>query len=414
MSGVWRAVGRNEGAAVIFHSPKACGHVVHDMDLTIQSRAMARKFFEPPQYAAPLVCSNLAQEHSIFGGCDLLRRCIDHTVKTYRPRYIVIVNSCVAGVIGDDSEAVARQAELDWNLPIMAVPCHSFLDGDFYVGFYHAGRVLADRFMESRSRNPELATLLGERGGAHTPDVMEIKRLCGYFGFTRFDLYPAYASLEAIQRVPASSLLIPMGGSPQSYPWMNRLSADLQEMWGIPRIERDYPVGWRSTCSWLTAMGSLLGREAEALHAVKEEGLALEKGLEELTPVLRGKTIVFCIGRSSQMFDPSWVMEMIDLAGLRLDAIVLLDESLSLSQQTALRELLRPLAPDPVLVSGDAGEKISAADFVITTHELTEDMKRQFLLPMQPPAGVRGLLVQLRAMARLVQRMGNRGGIVYG
>lgn len=414
MTGVWRAVGRNEGAAVIFHSPRACGHVVHDMDVAIQTRAIARRFFAPPTYSAPLICSNLQEEHSIFGGCDLLRQCIDATVRKYQPQYIVIVNSCVAGVIGDDSEAVAQQAEQEWRIPIMAVPCHSFLDGDFYVGFYHAGRVLAERFMSQQERNPRLAVLLGERSGPLSPDVVEIKRLLAYFEFDDVCLYPAYASLRDIQRVSSAALLVPMGGSPQAYPWMQKLAADLQEMWQVPRLDHDYPAGWQSTCNWLTAIGQIGGCVAAASAAVKTENKILEQGLWAVLPYLRGKAIVFCIGRSNQMFDCRWVLEMIQLAQLHLAAVVLLEESLSSTQQTLLREQLAGLTTCPAVLSSEAEKLMHDADFVVTTHELTEESKRQFLLPMQPPMGVHGLITQLQAMARLSQRLGGRGGIVYG
>lgn len=414
MTGVWRAVGRNEGAAVIFHSPRACGHVAHDMDVSIQTRAMARRFFAPAEYEAPLVCSNLQEEHSIFGGCDLLRQCIDDTVQKYKPQYIVIVNSCVAGVIGDDSEAAARQAEQDWNLPIMAVPCHSFLDGDFYVGFYHAGRVLAERFMAPQPKNPRLAVLIGERGGPKSPDMQEIRRLLAYFDFTDICLFPAYASLQDIRRVPSASLLIPLGGSQQAYPWMSKLAADLQEMWQGVRLDHDYPAGWQASRSWLREIGRICGCQETAEKAVQAEEQKLEQSLCEIRTLLQGKSVVFCIGRPSHMFDWRWILELIQLARLQLSAVVILEESLSVAQQSALREQLAEITDSPTVLSSVAQDYIDRADFVVTTHELTEERKRQFLLPMQPPAGVNGLLGQMQAMVRLSQRYGARGGVFYG
>ena len=92
MPGVWQAVAHNEGAAVIFHSPKACGHVSHDMELSMHYRALARQQFRPKLYTAPLVSSNLAEQHSIFGGTDQLRACIEYVAVTYKPLYIVIAN----------------------------------------------------------------------------------------------------------------------------------------------------------------------------------------------------------------------------------------------------------------------------------------------------------------------------------
>ena len=72
MPGVWRAVAHNEGAAVIFHSPKACGHVAREMELGGQYSALARTLKLEHAYRAPLVTSNLTDDHSIFGGAEQL------------------------------------------------------------------------------------------------------------------------------------------------------------------------------------------------------------------------------------------------------------------------------------------------------------------------------------------------------
>ena len=130
MPGVWKAVANNPGAVVIFHSSRGCGHVTREMDLGSHYRAMARGQQVIGRYKAPLIISGLMEEHSIFGGEELLQRCIDAAVERHRPEYVMIASSCVAGVIVDDVQAVARQAEKRWGIPIMAVSGGGFLDGD--------------------------------------------------------------------------------------------------------------------------------------------------------------------------------------------------------------------------------------------------------------------------------------------
>ncbi|MGL5514772.1 MAG: nitrogenase component 1, partial [Sporomusa sp.] len=101
MPGVWQAVAHNEGAAVVFHSPKACAHVSQEMSLGIHYRSITRQEFVAGRYLAPLISSELNDEHSVFGGAEQLRDCIRFVAKQYQPRYIVVAGSCVAGVIGD-------------------------------------------------------------------------------------------------------------------------------------------------------------------------------------------------------------------------------------------------------------------------------------------------------------------------
>ena len=399
---------------VVYHSPRSCAHVTHDMDLGIQYRSMGRDYFTPGQYTAPLVCSALREEHSIFGGSDQLRRCIDHVVEKYRPQYVVIANSCVAGVIGDDTDAVASQAEADWNLPILSVPCHSFLDGDFHAGFYHAARILAERFMTPQPRQEKRITFLGDRGGHNTRDILEIKRLSRYFGFEECGLFPAYASIGEMRQVPASAINVLMGGTPPARPWIGKLAGNLQEMFGTPWLEEDYPICWSRTRSWLFALGEQLGKKKAAHEAVNAQTVELNEQLQVVTPRLQRKNLVLCIGRSLLLFDPSWVFELIELSGAHLGGVVLLEDSLTPAQQKELRQQLTRQTIAPVLGSTEATEVMDAADFIVTTHELAEPLKPQLFLPMQPRVGVRGVICLLQLMARLGERQGNRGGIIYG
>ena len=418
MTGVWRAVGHNEGAAVIYHSPRACSHVTHDMDLGGQYRSMGRDVYTAGCYEAPLVCSGLREEHSIFGGVEQLQQCIDHVVATYQPQYVMIANSCVAGVIGDDTEAVAKEAEEKWRLPILAVPCHSFLDGDFHAGFYHASRVLAERFMKplSRQKNRQCnqVTLLGDRGGPASRDLVEMQRLCRYFGFEKFCLFPAYASIREMKRIPESAVSIPMSGTPQGFPWTKKLAGELQESFGVPWLEHDYPVCWTRTQNWLESLGDLLGKRLAARTAIHEQTVELNEQLEQLTPCLQQKRIAFCIGRSRLLFDPAWVFELIELSGVQLVAVVLLSDSLTPKQQAELQQDLPRQTTAPVVPSNEADEIMASVDFAISTHELTDTTLRQLFLPFLPLVGVRGLTNMLQLMARLARRQGNRGGIVYG
>ena len=88
MPGVWRAVAYSNGAVVIFHSPRACAHVARSMDINSQYRALANGVHENIS-SIPVVSSLLQEKHSIFGGADRLRACIDDVINTYQPQCLV-------------------------------------------------------------------------------------------------------------------------------------------------------------------------------------------------------------------------------------------------------------------------------------------------------------------------------------
>lgn len=413
MPGVWRAVAHNEGAVVIYHSPKACGHVTREMDLGGHYHSVARRTFVPKQYTAPLITSNLQEQHSIFGGADQLRQCIEYVVERYSPRYIMIANSCVAGVIGDDTPAIAKEAEADFGIPVMTVPCSGFLDGEYHAGFYHTAKILADRFMEWQPKSANTVTLLGDRGGPYGTDAKEMAELLSSFGLQVQGRFPGYATVEEMKRVPASALCIPLGGRPQSYAWMRRLAADLEEKFGIPFLDHDYPVGWLGTKTWIRQLGGVLGREREALQAETAQEKRLKLAAAQCCIAMQAVRVVLCIGRPLIHLQPDWTLELLDLAGVKPEAIVLFN-GLTQEQKTALRQELKQHTAAPIVEENEGEAMLETADILVTTHELEDETKRQLYLPVLPPLGAGGLIELLNKLARLAKRSGWQGGVQYG
>ena len=164
MPGVWRAVAYCQGVVVIFHSPKACAHVARTMDINAHYRTIADGRKENIG-SVPLLASQLEEKDSIFGGVERLEACIAYAVQEYKPECLVIATSCVAGVIGDDVESVARRAEKLYNLPVLSLDCCGFLDGEYYQGYYGITELLVKRFMQPLPRKSGQVVLLGDNGG---------------------------------------------------------------------------------------------------------------------------------------------------------------------------------------------------------------------------------------------------------
>jgi nitrogenase molybdenum-iron protein alpha chain len=413
MPGVWHGVAHNEGAVVIYHSPKACGHVTHDMDLGSHYRSLARQEIVQGQYTAPLITSGLQEKHSIFGGTEQLRQCVDYVVERYKPEYIVIANSCVAGVIGDDVRAVASAGEEKWHIPILSVESHGFLDSDYYTGFYQAGSALIERFMSKQKRKENTVTLLGDRGGPKGADVQEIKQLLTALGLHVHCQFPGYASVEEIQRVPSSSLCVLLGGRAKSSVGVHRLAADLQDKFEIPFFDAACPVGWQETSIWLRDMGLFLHREEEALYIQRQQEERLQQAIAQYSPKLEKQKAVLCIGRPLLYFQPFWALELLTQARVKLEGIILL-EGLTKQQQDDMKRELEKYIVVPILQGQEEERVLETADLIITTHELPDHIKRQFFLPVLPPLGVGGQIALLRKLARLAQRPKLWEGIVYG
>ena len=416
MPGVWKAAAHSKGALVIFHSPKACAHIAATMDLGNYYRAVGNGEIQDrdEQYRAPMLVSTLKEEHAVFGGAEQLSDCIEYAMNRYKPEYIVIANSCVVGVIGDDTEAVAAQAEEKWQVPVLAIPCYGFLAKDYYEGYYKTAYKMIEKMMRTQGKVKDSVVLIGDRGGPASKDIRQLSRLLECFDLTVRYHFPSYTSREEIEAVPSAALSVPLGGSPRSFERMRQLSQDLQGKFDVPFYDSDYPVGLRGTLDWLSGMGSFLGKNEQAQKAIEEQKQHFQKEAAPMQAILGGLKAVCCIGRPLERLTLFWVIEMIALSKVDLNGIVLL-EGLTQEQKKVLHRYLATLVKVPIVEEGAmAKDMIEQTNLFITTHELKECGKRQFFLPMLPPVGIHGLLEMLHKLVVLAKRSKKRGGIIYG
>lgn len=409
MPGVWRAVAYCEGVVVIFHSPRACAHVARSMDINAQYRVYAEGRREQ-EGTIPLLSSQLEEKHSIFGGAERLEACLDYALQEYKPQCLVIANSCVAGVIGDDVEAVARKKEAQYGVPVLQLDCCGFLDGEYYQGYYGMSELLIKRFFKPAPKEAGSVLLLGDNGGPWGHYATEVTRLLQALQVKVIGQFPGYMPFKALPRATSAEAVIILGGRGQSHEGLSKIASLLKEGFGMPYLDQ-YPVGWQRTQAWIVAAGKLLQREKLAAKALLQEKQHFDAALAKYLPVTKGKRVVLCIGRLLKYFHPESVLETIRLLQMDLTGIILLD-----AYDKAEREkMLQALAPavQTQIYSAAAGEPLlEAADLVLTTHELQNESIKQIFLPMLPKVGTTG---ELEFMELIYRRLASRikGGLSY-
>jgi len=414
MPGVWRAVGYSKGAVVVFHSPKACAHVAHTMDINAHFRGIARGEREPYEYSAPLISTMLTEKHSIFGGAKQLENCLDFVVKRYKPQYIVIANSCVVGVIGDDVAAVAAVAEEKHDLPIITLPCYGFLDGEYYAGYYGTANALVERFLSGGlPKDKNSVILLGDNGGPNGEYAMEVKSLLAYFNLHVIGQFPGYVAYDDMNKVTTAGLSVVLGGRTQANDSLIKIAQKLEEKFAIPFYGGPYPLGWRGTKEWIANLGTTLHKEEEAKKAIVEQKERLNAILTIAREKLRNKKVVICIGRQLEYFRPEWLVEILQLIEINPLGVVLLD-SYTPKDRAIMEEAIKSCTSIDILSQVDGAELVAAADIILTTHEIETYNARQLFLPMLPTVGVTGMIKLINNIIKIAYRHGDKGGIVYG
>lgn len=412
MPGVWQAVAHNQGAAVIFHSPKGCGHIARKMEIGGFYRALGRGKKTIAAYTAPLIISGLKEEHSIFGGSEMLARCIDFVMQKYQPLYVLIANSCVSGVIGDDIASVAAEAERKWDRPILTVKACGFLNGNYHGGYYDAGIALLDRFVQCRERRMDKVAVIGDHNGPGGKEFKELKRLLDYFALEVDCFFPSYASLEVIGNLSACRCTLLSMGTPPSVAWNEKLCRVIEERYGVDFFDRLPIASVSGLENWLKCLGAYLGREDLAQQAIAEERRILAENLPLIQDKLKGKKVLLFLGRSLVYLYPDWILEVIRLSGLQLCGIILAC-GFTDRQREEMTEVFAALTEAPIWSEASAyADILPDIDFFVATEELESLEQLQFVLPMVPPLGTNGLLELLQKMTRLAAK--RRGGVIYG
>lgn len=411
MPGVWRAVAYCDGVVVILHSPRACAHIARTMDINTHYRSLGDGRIET-RASVPLLSSQLEGKHSIFGGVDRLNKCIDYAVEKYLPKCLVIGNSCVAGVIGDDVEAVAKEAEAEYHIPVITVDSYGFLDGEYYEGYFEIAYKLIDRFLYPQERVPKTVVLLGDNGGPWGHYASEVTRLLQGMGVEVIGQFPGYMKLEDLPKITSAEAMIVLGGRGQTHDGFAKLTKILKEHFNLKHLPDVYPVGWKQTEKWILEIGKLLNCEDRACEVLVKEHLALQKDLEQFLPVTRSRRTVLCIGRWLMYFHPDAVLGTIKNLQLDLQGIILLDAYEEAYRQEMV-QALKMYTDVPIYTNVDGEDLLKNAEVVLTTHELQDKNIKQIFLPMLPKVGTQGELEFMRVIYRVLCSRHTGGGMVY-
>ena len=365
----------------------------------------------------PLLTSGLSEKEAVFGGEERLRECIRFAAQKYHPQAVFIANSCVSGVIGDDTQAIAAEMEEELGLPVTAVSAHGFLDGEYYAGYLDAARALVDRFMQPAEQKNGTVVLLGDCGGMHGEYVKELRRLLSLLGLRVTGQFPSYLALDELQAVPEAELVILLGRrmDDEKQAQLAALAAHIRERLGTPYLADVYAVGAEETARWLRRVGQICHREEAAERAIVAEEASFAAAVEKARNDLAGRRCALAIGRDLTWFQPEIILRLLDKAGVELAGIVLLDCFMP-ERRAVMEEELQRQTDVPIHHEGDAAaeELLHRVDFVLTTHELVDAKLRQLFLALLPLVGWSMERRLLDDMRQILHRHESRGGLIYG
>jgi nitrogenase molybdenum-cofactor synthesis protein NifE len=273
-------------AAHLVHGPMTCVGASWETRLTYTSwpgRDLTQMGFT----------TGISTNDVVFGGEEKLRQAIDYIVENYAPEAVFIYSTCVTAMIGDDIDAVCRQAEKAHGIPMVPVHAPGFV-GSKNLGSRLAGEAVLTHLIGTQE--PEITTpfdinLIGEYNV--TGDMWQYTPLLDELGIRVLSTLSGDGRISHIRTAHRAKLNVLVCAKS-----LISMPRKMQERYGIPFISVSF-YGKRDTSASILAIAEALG-DADLIERtkqlVKREEAKLDEQLAPYRGIFNGKKAVLNTG----------------------------------------------------------------------------------------------------------------------
>lgn len=265
----------------IVHGPVGCASYTWDIrgSLTSGSDTFRNTF-----------STDFKEQDIIFGGEKKLEGAIDEIVKKYSPKLIFVYATCVAGIIGDDIEAVCKKMEAKYSIRIIALQSSGFT-GTKSLGYKLAGEALMKVFEGADTEKIRGVNILGEFNVAG--EIWIIKRYLEQLGIPVISKITGDSTYEELRRAPKAMLNIVQCAQTTTY-----LAKEMKEKYNIPFAKVRF-LGIDDTKESLMTIAELLGDKntiEKAKQLIEMEEAKVRPTLDYYKKRLQGKKAAIQVG----------------------------------------------------------------------------------------------------------------------
>ncbi|MDK2825938.1 nitrogenase molybdenum-cofactor synthesis protein NifE [Methanolobus vulcani] len=232
----------------------------------------------------------------VFGGEKKLSKSIDELVELYNPPVIFVYSTCIVGIIGDDLEAICKEATERVGIPVLPVQSEGFkgTKSDGYKAACHALMQLIG------TKEPEIISeyrinILGDYNVAG--DVWLVKPLFEKMGIQVITSMTGDATADSISKAHGAQLnLVQCSGS------MTYLAKWMKKEFGIPFTKVSY-FGIEDLAIALRSTAEFFGSEEMmniAEEIIEQETNRIMPEIQEIRSRLEGKTAAIYMGGAAK------------------------------------------------------------------------------------------------------------------
>ncbi len=270
------------GSATVVHAPIGC--YATDVGRHIQGKSVS-KIRKLGDFDSHTICTNILENDTIYGGAEKLRKAVHEIYQRHHPKVIFITSSCASGVIGDDIESVARDAEEALGIKVVPIFCEGFKSKIWNTGrdaAFHG--ILRSIVKKPEKKLSDLVNVFNFEG------VDTFSPLLGKLNLRVNYLLPM-ASVEQLETISEAACTTEICETLSSYG-----AGGLEEVFGVPKVKAPSPYGLNWTDAWLREIARLTHREELAETVIAEEHRRIQPELEQLRKKLSGIRVFIFAG----------------------------------------------------------------------------------------------------------------------
>lgn len=266
----------------IVHGPIGCASYTWDIRGSLSSGSdLYRNSFS----------TDLSEQDIVFGGEKKLTAAIDEIIEKHKPKLVFVYSTCIVGVIGDDVEAVCRQAEKKYGTRVIPVISPGFSGNKSYGYKMACNAILSLIEPYKNEAKTEGVNILGDFNLAG--EMWIIKNYLKEIGIPVVSTITGDASHDALIKAPSARLnLVQCAGS------MTYLAKRMEQEMGIPFIKVSF-FGVEDTSSSLLRTAEAIGsgtaiKKAEQFTSMEKD--RLKKFSDAYRKDLEGKKAAIYVG----------------------------------------------------------------------------------------------------------------------
>lgn len=385
-------------AIVICHSPKACAfYTLQNISSPGRKNLFNRGILMPSALAPNLECTNMGHTEAVFGGNQLLKDAVVRALEK-KPGAIIVVSSCVSGIIGDDMLAVESMGSEE--CPVIVIPADGDINGDYMEGLRMCMHLLAERIIDPDIR-PEgkCINLLGEPGVANNVQVNyeNMAAMLAQMGISVNCRYLGNCTAEELKHFLKAPLNVLATEGPDG----EELKEWFQSRYDCAFMDEPMPVGVHASSRWLRKLGTFFDCEKEAEEIIARYTRQYQEECQALRPALTGKKLFV----TTINVNIDWLLDAARDAGMEIVYIGVMNYLRQELKVTEHAEDYPALDPDFEWTQLMSKIKELKPDLVLSNYVVQgeEDSYIVDAIPMLPATGFQSGIAVTRRWAELFE-----------